>query len=238
MSFRFTHWRIFFVALMLVAFVTGCSRAGGGTKAPMSSEMAAVTDSEQIAAPPSAPETSALAMSSVPATASPASSVATPQSSSASDASVSSAPAADIFAALNGITFAFGADQNTSFTIHSDGSFSGTWVDNAATSLSDYQGTFTGQFTNVAKVDDYTYSMQLGSISGIFSGSVSDTFMVYLPGSSTADLPPLVQSDLTWIWNKYAHLNPPTAPTTMPVYWLYNINGHITYYDISIDYMI
>ena len=77
-----------------------------------------------------------------------------------------------------------------------------------------YVGKCSGTFTNVTKVDDYTYTMEIGSETGDGAGSetiendrryvtseyslgsVGDVITVYLPGRSTADI-----SDDVLSWN-------------------------------------
>ena len=132
----------------------------------------------------------------------------------------------------------------TIVTINSDGSFVGDYVDyDLGDTGSDYpkgsayKCNFTGRFTNVTKIDDYTYSMKVVSleqdgtqgdeyiedgtrftIGYPYGFDDADEFMLYLPGKPISELP---EEFLGWVRIGY------NGETSIPagIYGLYNING-------------
>ena len=138
-----------------------------------------------------------------------------------------------------------GGNWHTSITISSDGSFTGEYVDYnlgetgvSYPSGSAYICDFTGKFTNVVKIDDYTYSMQVDSlnqqgeknyeyiedgikytISSPLGFDYAEQFMLYMPGKPVSELP---KDFLKWVF--YFDSN---KEKFMPdgIYGLYNVNG-------------
>lgn len=109
------------------------------------------------------------------------------------------------------------------FTIEKDGYFTGKYHDSDMGSTGEgydngtfYCCTYSGHFTDLVKIDDYTYEMKLADIvyddevgteeiidgvlyvyTGSYCLGSSDTFTVYLPGASLDELPEEVKS---WIF--------------------------------------
>lgn len=130
----------------------------------------------------------------------------------------------------------------TQLSIRPDGSFAGEYHDNDMGAGGDgypngtcYQCTFNGQFSQPVKVNDYTYSMQILSISYANEPDTSeikddilyryttpygldetDSLLVYLPGAPLAELPEGYRS-----WVGYYYLEN-TTDTELPFYGLYN----------------
>ncbi len=132
----------------------------------------------------------------------------------------------------------------TLISINSDGSFTGNFVDcDLGVTGSDYPNgsasicDFTGKFTNVTKIDDYTYSMKVVSlkqdgkegdeyiedgtkytIANPYGFDDADEFILYLPGKPVSELS---EEFLSWVRIGYS------GETVIPdgVYGLYNVNG-------------
>ena len=151
-----------------------------------------------------------------------------------------------IFAELpDNFTFTSGVGGwATGITIDDDGTFTGSYHASAMGSTGDgypngtvYISNFTGHFTNVKKIDDYSYSMKLGSLdvegtsgeSYIENGTKyiyadpyglddADEFMIYLPGISMSALP---EEFVSW-----SHVSTDVR-NTLPsdVFGIYNVGG-------------
>jgi len=93
------------------------------------------------------------------------------------------------------------------FTIEADGSFTGEFHDSDMGSRTYYYSAYSGHFTNLTKIDDYTYQMTLADIAYedtvgteeivdevlyVYTGSYclgeTDTFTIYLPGTPLDNL--------------------------------------------------
>ena len=107
------------------------------------------------------------------------------------------------------------------FTIEADGSFTGEFHDSDMGSRTYYYSAYSGHFTNLTKIDDYTYQMTLEDIAYedmvgteeivdedlyVYTGSYclgeTDTFTIYLPGTPLDSLSEEIRS---WIY--YANDN-------------------------------
>ncbi|MBO5278373.1 MAG: DUF1311 domain-containing protein [Lachnospiraceae bacterium] len=130
----------------------------------------------------------------------------------------------------------------TELTIQEDGSFSGEFYDGELGMTSDtypngtmYQSDFTGQFTQPVKVNEYTYSMQISSLtyaeeagteeikngmlfcySEAYGLDEAENILIYLPGAPLTELPQEFRS-----WVGYYDLSS-TTDTELPFYALYN----------------
>ena len=119
----------------------------------------------------------------------------------------------------------------------------------------DFNYIFMGKFTNVVQIDNYTYLMTLDTstdpqtssqeTTSIISGTrvitsygpASDaygfdgagTFMLYLPGRSTVDLPAGFIGWMKMNPNYSPNLGK-TLPSTLPCYGLYNVNGQMGFF--------
>lgn len=149
------------------------------------------------------------------------------------------------FADFHYLTFWFASGAGawaTQLSIRSDGSFAGEYHDSDMGSFgaeypygTRYQCTFNGQFSQPVKVNDYTYSMQILSISyakepdtsEIKDGTLyhyttpygldeAETILIYLPGAPLTELPEGYRS-----WVGYYYLEN-TTDTKLPYYGLYN----------------
>lgn len=132
----------------------------------------------------------------------------------------------------------------TELRIKGDGSFEGHYQDSDMGDIGDgypngtlYYCDFNGFFDQLEKVDDFTYKMNLSSISFkdkpeeeeiidgvryIYSGAYGldgDAFYVYLPGSRLADLPEAYRQ-----WVGYYNLEA-VQEEELPFYGLYNIRA-------------
>lgn len=133
----------------------------------------------------------------------------------------------------------------TMLRIYEDGSFEGEYHDSDMGDIGEgypggtvYLCDFTGRFTELAKVDDYTYSLQLESIElaqtpdtdeikdGIryvystpYGFDDGKDFMIYLPGAFLRELPEDFRS-----WVGYYDLSG-TSDTELPFYGFYNVQG-------------
>lgn len=109
------------------------------------------------------------------------------------------------------------------FTIEADGSFSGVFADSDMGSTGEgydggtrYSGVYTGHFTELVKIDEYTYQMTLADISYentvgteeilddilyVYTDSYclggADTFTIYLPGTP---LDKLTEEIRSWLY--------------------------------------
>jgi hypothetical protein len=129
--------------------------------------------------------------------------------------------------------------------IETDGTFEGSYYDSDMGVTGDgYESTcyvcnFRGKFTNIRKVDDYTYFMELATISvedeigtewieneirfvasepyGFESGK---EFLIYLPGSTVSKLP---EEFVNWIAMPLAWTRD-DIPKVLPFYGLYNVS--------------
>lgn len=102
----------------------------------------------------------------------------------------------------------------TELTVEEDGTFIGEYSD--ADAFETYICEFTGTFSDLQEIDEYTYSMQIESLE--YAKTIGDEYeedgltyivsepagieahgeyMLYLPGRSTADLP---EAFLSWVW--------------------------------------
>lgn len=166
-----------------------------------------------------------------------------------SDTSDTDEPAIDSavlsFTDFKNLTFWFASGAGgwaTQLSIHSDGTFAGEYHDSDMGSYDEshpngtvYQCIFDGQFSQPIKVNDYTYSMQILSISytkepdtsEIKDGTLyhyttpygldkTETLLIYLPGAPLAELPEGYRS-----WVGYYYLEN-TTDTELPFYGLYN----------------
>lgn len=130
----------------------------------------------------------------------------------------------------------------TNLSIRADGSFAGEYLDADMGSIGDgyprgtnYQCVFNGQFSQPVKINDYTYSMQILSMtyskdpgtSEIRDGILykystaygldgAEAILIYLPGAPLAELPEGFRS-----WVGYYYLEN-TTDTELPFYGLYN----------------
>lgn len=121
----------------------------------------------------------------------------------------------------------------TQMSIRPDGSFAGLYMDGDVGTT--YQCTFSGQFSQPEKVNDYTYSMHILSMTyeqepgtsetkdGIlyqyttpYGLDEAETLLIYLPGAPLAELPEEYRS-----WVGYYYLEN-TTDTVLPYYGLYN----------------
>ncbi len=122
------------------------------------------------------------------------------------------------FADLNQIQFCFSSGAGawaTVMTIHADGSFSGEYHDSDMGVTGDsypngtqYRCDFSGQFTQPVKVNDYTYSMQIGELNFAKEAGTEEIrdgvryiyseangldgaqdILIYLPGAPLEELP-------------------------------------------------
>ena len=142
----------------------------------------------------------------------------------------------------------------TIITINEDGSFSGEFFDGDLGVTGEeypngtmYQSDFTGQFTRPVKVNDYTYSMQIGELDyaeefgkeEIIDGMLycytdaygierSEEFLIYLPGAPLAELPEEFRS-----WVGYYDLSY-TTETELPFYALNNEPEQYGFYSFDI----
>lgn len=169
--------------------------------------------------------------------------------SSASDTSDANTPASDgaalSFADFHYLTFDFSSGAGawaTELSIRADGTFAGEYHDDDMGDTGDdhpygtaYHCAFNGQFSQPVKVNDYTYSMQILSISyadepgteAIRDGVLyyyttpyglddAKDILIYLPGAPLAELPEGYRS-----WVGYYYLEN-TTDTELPFYGLYN----------------
>lgn len=121
----------------------------------------------------------------------------------------------------------------TQMSIRPDGSFAGLYMDGDVGTT--YQCTFSGQFSQPEKVNDYTYSMHILSMTyeqepgtsetkdGIlyqyttpYGLDEAETLLIYLPGAPLVELPEAYRS-----WVGYYDLEN-TTDTELPYYGLYN----------------
>ena len=150
----------------------------------------------------------------------------------ASKNSDSSASAEFSFADLQYVDFTFSSGAGawaTQLNIRPDGSFSGEYWDMDMGSTGDgypngtqYGNTFTGTFTDLKKVNDYTYSMKLDKINYTYEIGKeeildqilysyteaygldgADEVDIYLPGAPVAELP---EEFLQWACSNYDRL--------------------------------
>lgn len=130
----------------------------------------------------------------------------------------------------------------TFLTLHEDGSFEGRYYDsNLGTTGADYPNgsvsicTFIGQFDQIQKIDEHTYSLHLASLDALedkdqwiedgylyiaeppYGLESGEDFYLYLPGTVIADLDEDFVS-----WNMGWDV---TMPETMTEYGLFNVNG-------------
>ena len=152
------------------------------------------------------------------------------------------------FSDVSGIVFYFESGVggwDTHLMIEPDGSFSGNYHDSDMGDTGEgypngtlYYCDFTGSFSGLEKIDDYTYSFGLADleyartpedmeiIDGIryvysqaYGLEEAETFYMYLPGKPLAQLPEEYRS-----WVGYYDLTQ-TADTELPFYGLYNENA-------------
>lgn len=133
----------------------------------------------------------------------------------------------------------------TMLRIYEDGSFQGEYHDSDMGDIGEgypggtvYLSDFTGRFTELAKVDDYTYSFQLESIelaqepdtdeikdevryiySVPYGFDDGKDFLLYLPGAFLQELPESFRS-----WVGYYDLSG-ISDTELAFYGLYNVQG-------------
>lgn len=163
------------------------------------------------------------------------------------------ADASTILAGLPTFIFASGAGAwDTTLTIYEDGTFEGYFHDSDMGDTGEgyengtvYVCEFHGSFTDIKKVNDYTYSMQLRTIElteepgkewiedGILFvteepyGLVdAEEVLLYLPGAPTAELP---EEFVRWIAmpNGWSEDN---LPAYLDNYGLYNVNAESGFY--------
>ena len=167
----------------------------------------------------------------------------------ASKNSDSSASAEFSFADLQYVDFTFSSGAGaweTRLNIRPDGSFSGEYWDMDMGSTGDgypngtqYGNTFTGTFTDLKKVNDYTWSMKLGEINYTYEIGKeeildqilysyteaygldgADEVDIYLPGAPVDELP---EEFLQWACSNYDRLE--AEENGLPCYGLYNVEG-------------
>lgn len=167
----------------------------------------------------------------------------------ASENSDSSDPEAPNFAALQYVDFTFSSGAGawaTQLNIRPDGSFSGEYWDMDMGSSGDgypngtqYGNTFTGKFTDLQKVNDYTWAMKLGEINYTYEIGKeeildqilysyteaygldgADEVDIYLPGAPVSELP---EEFLQWACSNYDRLE--AEENGLPCYGLYNVEG-------------
>ena len=139
--------------------------------------------------------------------------------------------------------FASGAGGwRTFLTIRPDGSFCGSYSDSEMGSVGEnypngtyYLSEFEGQFSELVKVNDYTYSMKILKLEyakpcdteeiiddvlykycEAYGIAGTEEILLYLPGTPTGDLP---EEYLNWVRN---HMDDPESDT-LPFYGLYNV---------------
>lgn len=107
------------------------------------------------------------------------------------------------------------------FTIEKDGFFTGLYNDSDMGAATCYSSSYTGHFTNLTKINEYTYTMELADISyketvgteeivdnvryiyvGSYCLGTADTFTIYLPGTPLTELPEGIE-----FWIGYANGN-------------------------------
>lgn len=134
---------------------------------------------------------------------------------------------------------------DTQVTIAPDGSFTGSYHDadmgvtgDGYPNGTEYICEFTGQFSQPTKVDDFTWSVQLESLSydgvpgnGMIRDGIryvcstpygvegGDEFLIYLPGAPVADLP---EEFCNWVGTQLSDENGNRADT-LPFFGLYNV---------------
>lgn len=167
----------------------------------------------------------------------------------ASENSDSSAPEAPSFAALQYVDFTFSSGAGawaTQLNIRPDGSFSGEYWDMDMGSSGDgypngtqYGNTFTGKFTDLQKVNDYTWAMKLDEINYTYEIGKeeildqilysytkaygldgADEVDIYLPGAPVSELP---EEFLQWACSNYDRFE--AEENGLPCYGLYNVEG-------------
>lgn len=167
----------------------------------------------------------------------------------ASKNSDSSDPEAPSFAALQYVDFTFSSGAGawaTQLNIRPDGSFSGEYWDMDMGSSGDgypngtqYGNTFTGQFTDLQKINGYTWAMKLGEINYTYEIGKeeildqilysyteaygldgADEVDIYLPGAPVSELP---EEFLQWACSNYDRLE--AEENGLPCYGLYNVEG-------------
>lgn len=133
---------------------------------------------------------------------------------------------------------------DTSFSLEKDGSFTGGYCDSNYSET--YICNFKGKFSNLLKIDEFTYSMDLESIDYIekpgeiyyeknmkyitsspYGLEHADKLMLYLPGRNTSDLP---EEFLSWV--KIAG----DVSNLLPFYGIYNVTEKYGFF--SDDYSI
>lgn len=161
----------------------------------------------------------------------------------------SSDPEAPSFAALQYVDFTFSSGAGaweTQLNIRPDGSFSGEYWDMDMGSSGDgypngtqYGNTFTGKFTDLQKVNDYTWAMKLGEINYTYEIGKeeildqilysyteaygldgADEVDIYLPGAPVSELP---EEFLQWACSNYDRFE--AEENGLPCYGLYNVEG-------------
>lgn len=149
------------------------------------------------------------------------------------------------FEEISNLEFWFGSGAGgwcTVLYVHDDGTFEGQYHDSEMGSTGEgypngeiYLCDFTGQFTEPQKVNEYTYSMKIESMtynkepgteeiandfryiySEPYGMDESNDFLLYLPGAPLAELP---EGYMSWI--NYTAVNQETD-TELPFYGLYN----------------
>lgn len=141
---------------------------------------------------------------------------------------------------------------STSIHIDSDGTFEGFYYDmDMGVSGEEYPGgtmyvcSFSGKFTNIKKVNEYTYSMELEYIdreaepgeewieneikyiaSEPYGLEEGKEFLLYLPEAPMSELP---ESFVEWISMPLAWGND-GRPETLPFYGLYNVTGEYGFF--------
>ena len=167
----------------------------------------------------------------------------------ASTGSDSNASAELSFADLQYVDFTFSSGAgawSTQLNIHADGSFSGEYWDMDMGSSGDgypngtqYGNTFTGTFTDLKKVNDYTWSMKLDKINYAYEIGKeeildqilysyteaygldgADEVDIYLPGAPVDQLP---EEFLQWACSNYDRFE--AEENGLPCYGLYNVEG-------------
>jgi RNA polymerase sigma factor (sigma-70 family) len=149
-------------------------------------------------------------------------------------------------------SFSSGAGAwSTGVVIYPDGTFEGSYHDSDMGDSGDgykstvYYCSFSGKFTNIKKVDDYTYSMELESITtadeeGIetiedevryvasypYGMDAGKEFLLYCPGATISELPEDFINWVSMVWS-YGNNEP---PKTLQFYGLYNVEKGYGFY--------
>ena len=118
-------------------------------------------------------------------------------------------------------------EYNLSLTMEEDGSFTGTEASNGNGKSQTSICEFTGQISNLRKVNDQQYLFQVENLTAkSFSMEEGDRFLLYLPGYPITNLPSLIIQSLenaeNPIWYYYSF-------EELPCYVLWNLEKDVVY---------